>query len=254
MAQAAHPRAAGAGRAAGAPAAVLAALGEAARRTGADFDTLFRIARLESGFRPAARASTSSAEGLFQFIEQTWLSTLGRFGAAHGLSAASRAEALALRRDPLAAALLAGEHLADNGRKLAARLGRAVEPVELYLAHFLGPAGAGQFLETLARAPQTLAARLNPAAARANRAIFEGPGGPRTVAEVHALIRARFESGPAPPSGADGPRSATAAGRPPALARPAAVEAAGATADRLSPTAVRAAAQAAYLLLADLGA
>ena len=64
---------------------VTAAIAGAASRTGVSFDYLMDQARIESGMRPDARASTSSATGLYQFTIQTWLGTVKRHGAAHGL-------------------------------------------------------------------------------------------------------------------------------------------------------------------------
>src|SRR6185437_7266020 len=55
---------------------VASAIKQAANATGASFEYLLATAKMESGFNPSARASTSSAHGLYQFIEQTWLRTV----------------------------------------------------------------------------------------------------------------------------------------------------------------------------------
>jgi hypothetical protein len=60
---------------------VVAALTRAANRTGADFGYLLQTAMRESSLNPEAKAPTSSATGLFQFIEQTWLGTVKQHGA-----------------------------------------------------------------------------------------------------------------------------------------------------------------------------
>src|SRR3546814_20951472 len=65
---------------------VLDAVQNASARSGIDFDYLFDVARVESGYNPAARASTSSARGLYQFPKQTWLATAERHGANPGLA------------------------------------------------------------------------------------------------------------------------------------------------------------------------
>src|SRR5437868_1566523 len=65
---------------------VTAAIQLASARTGVQFDYLLNQARIESSLNPEARARTSSATGLFQFIEQTWLGMVKQHGAAHGLS------------------------------------------------------------------------------------------------------------------------------------------------------------------------
>ena len=178
-----------------------AAIAQAAQSTGVDFDYLLAQARLESGLNPQARAGTSSATGLYQFLGGTWLDTLKKHGAEHGLGWAAdaasdpsrRAEVMALRYDPNASALMAAELASDNRAALSGTLGREPDGAELYLAHFLGPQGAGQILAAMASNPDQSAAALLPAAAGANRAIFYGPGGaPRSVSEVVGLVRARF--------------------------------------------------------------
>src|SRR3546814_8764107 len=55
---------------------VRSAIAQASRRTGMDFGYLYKQARIESGLRPDAKARTSSATGLYQFIDQSWLAAL----------------------------------------------------------------------------------------------------------------------------------------------------------------------------------
>jgi len=155
-------------------------------------------ARLESGMDPNARATTSSAAGLYQFTGATWLAMLDKHGAAYGLpgagDASSRAGLLALRSDPELSALMAGELANDNRDFLSGMLGRDPDASELYLAHFLGAEGAGRFLGALGSNPSQSAAALLPRAAAANRAIFFGPAGARSVGEVMDLLRGRMAS------------------------------------------------------------
>ena len=236
----------------GAAASVLPALRQAASRTGVDFDALFHTARLESGFNPAARARTSSATGLFQFIDSTWLATLQKHGAKHGISIGSRSQALALRTDPAVASIMAAEHMADNAAALSAKIGRAVGGTELYLAHFLGVGGAARFLSAMAVSPGMAASELLPAAARANRAIFTSrkTGTERSLREVFDLLQARFSgSSGASASGAHVLSAASASSTNSTATAPAPATAATTEAQR-----ARRAAQAAYLLLAQLGA
>ncbi|HMO67525.1 MAG TPA: lytic transglycosylase domain-containing protein, partial [Novosphingobium sp.] len=184
---------------------VRAAIARAASRTGVDFDYLLAQAKIESSLDPSARARTSSAAGLYQFTQGTWLRTLERHGAAHGIDWADaaidngrvvdpalRSQIMALRHDPDMAALMAGELANDNRAALTGVLGREPDAAELYLAHFLGAAGAGQFLSALESNPGMSAASLMPRAAAANRAIFyEGNGAPRSVAGMMDLIRGK---------------------------------------------------------------
>src|SRR5476649_2592571 len=63
---------------------IAGAIKQAANTTGASFEYLLTTAKMESDFNPTAGASTSSAHGLFQFINQTWLGTVKEAGAQLG--------------------------------------------------------------------------------------------------------------------------------------------------------------------------
>ncbi len=195
---------------------VTAAIQLASARTGVRFDYLLSQARIESSLNPNARARTSSATGLFQFIEQTWLGMVKQHGGAHGLGWAAdaiqrgrnghyyvadpelRRQILDLRREPEASSAMAAEFASDNGRYLQSRLGRPAEPVDLYLAHFLGAGGAARFLRAHDSNPGAAAAAMLPAAARANRAVFfNRDGSARSFAEIRAHFAERMGGGAA---------------------------------------------------------
>ena len=65
--------------------AVVAALKSAAAATGSDFHYLLGTAMRESSLKANAQSSTSSAAGLFQFVDQTWLGLVKTHGAKYGL-------------------------------------------------------------------------------------------------------------------------------------------------------------------------
>lgn len=181
------------------------AIRRAADTVGIDFDFLIRTAQRESAMNPAARAGTSSAAGLFQFIEQTWLATVYRHGAEHGygryaamieqtpgggyrVASGSRREVLDLRFDPQAASLMAAELASDHNAYLRGRIGRDATAGELYAAHFLGPAGAARLIQAMEQSPNASAAAIFPQPASANRSIFYRSGRAATVAEVYANL------------------------------------------------------------------
>ena len=132
----------------------------AASATGASFEYLISAAKIESNLNPKAQASTSSARGLYQFIEQTWLGTVKEAGAAFGFGkyadaisksesgrysvsdSATRDEILKLRDDPAANAAMAGVLTQSNSFKLTGMIGRRPTDSELYMAHFMGVSGA----------------------------------------------------------------------------------------------------------------
>lgn len=173
------------------PDAVRAAIRRAADATGVNFSLLVETARRESAFNPEARAATSSATGLFQFIDSTWLDMVRRHGGRHGLGAEAaalnqgadaqtRQAILALRADPELSARMAGELARENAAALQARLGRSPSAGELYAAHVMGPAGAGRLIEAAAQgAPD--AAALFPREAAANRGLFYAQGEARSA-------------------------------------------------------------------------
>ncbi|HEX8556291.1 MAG TPA: lytic transglycosylase domain-containing protein [Sphingomonas sp.] len=188
---------------------VQSAIQLASARTGVDFDYLMGQAKLESGFNAGARARTSSATGLYQFIESSWLSVVKKHGAEHGLGwaaeaigpggrvadAGTRSAILALRNDPNVASLMAAEHASDNKTAIEGSLGREATGTDLYMAHFLGLGGARKFLSKLEADPGASAASLFPAAARANRTVFFAPdGSPRTLAQVYGRFANKLGS------------------------------------------------------------
>lgn len=189
---------------------VTGAIRQAAQRTGTSFDYLIATAKVKSNLNPNAKATSSTAGGLFQFIEQTWLGTLKHAGSALGYGRYAEAisvnssgqyevrdarlkqQILGLRTDPGANALMAGVLTKSNGELLAARLGRNATEGELYLAHFLGAAGASKLITLAGSSPRVSAAEVFPRAADANRSIFYNKQGEaRSVAQVYDMMVGR---------------------------------------------------------------
>lgn len=185
---------------------VESAIQRASSATGVDFTFLMGTAKRESGYNPAARARTSSASGLFQFVDQTWLGTLKKHGAKYGYARyadlitqgsdgrfkvngdEARKAVLALKMDPHAASLMAGELASDHASYLRGRVGRTPTAGELYAAHFLGPQGSARLIEAANKTPGASAASMFPEAAQANRSIFYRDGRAATVGEVYANL------------------------------------------------------------------
>jgi len=170
-------------------------------------------AQVESGLNPQAGAATSSARGLFQFIDQTWLGTIKQSGAQLGYGRyadaitktasghyqvsdpAMRAEILKLRNDPTANAVMAGAFTKANADYLATKLGRQPSEGELYIAHFLGAGGAARLISLAAGSPNAKSTDYFPNAANANSSIFydRATGRALSLAQVRDVLTARYD-------------------------------------------------------------
>jgi len=185
---------------------VTSAIRDAAKVTGAGFEYLLNTALRESNLNPNAKAKSSSATGLFQFIDQTWLGTMKQSGAALGYGQyadaisrtstgrfvvadpAMRQQIFALRKDPTANSLMAGAFANSNAKVLTERLGRKPTDGELYMAHFLGASGAARFINAAQANPNAKAASFFPKAAQANQSIFYGQNGAKSLRQVYAAL------------------------------------------------------------------
>lgn len=189
---------------------VVSAIRKASASTGVDFAYLMEKASAESSFQPDVKAKTSSATGLFQFIDKTWMAMVRDHGDEYGLGeyadkisangkvadAQTRKEILELRKDPEVAAAMAAEYASDNKAYLESQIDGDVGPVELYFAHFMGPSGAAGFLNAMNKNPLDTAADIFPTAARSNRNVFYDAktGQPRTLAGVYDFFAKKFEN------------------------------------------------------------
>jgi hypothetical protein len=193
---------------------VVTAIRQASAQTGVDFAYLLEKAATESSLNPAAQAETSSARGLYQFVDKTWLDTMDKHGAAHGypnIAGAITRDAngnpvvkddaaeqyiLSLRENPRISALMAAELAQDNKQVLEGSLGREVGNAELYMAHFLGAGGAAKFIGEMENNGATAASSVVPAAARANASVFFEHGRALTLDQVFARFEDRFGEAP----------------------------------------------------------
>lgn len=182
------------------------AIDTAGAKSDVDFDYLLNTAIRESSLNPEAKAPTSSATGLFQFLDSTWLQVMKQEGPRLGYQQyadaikvdkdgdyyiadkALRADILALREDPQVSADMAAAFTRSNGEYLFQKFGRMPSPGELYIAHFLGPQGAEKLFNAGLSNPDHIAAKLFPKQAQANRSIFYDGGHARTIREVYRAL------------------------------------------------------------------
>jgi hypothetical protein len=193
---------------------VAGAIKQAAGTSGTSFQYLLTTAKMESDFNPTAGASTSSAHGLFQFIDQTWLTTVKEAGAQFGYGnyadmitkssdgsysvadPTARQAIMKLRDDPAVASDMAAAFTQSNSFQLTGMIGRRPTDSELYMAHFMGVGGAAKLIGNAEDNGDASAARLFPNAAAANRSIFyDRPSGrARSVSEVYSVLEQRYAS------------------------------------------------------------
>jgi hypothetical protein len=210
--------------------AILGDIRRAAAATNVNFAYLMAEANQESGFHPDAKAPTSSATGLYQFIDDTWLGAVKAWGGSHGLASyaqhitvkpgehphvddpAIRQQILDLRKDPALSAAFAAELARANKAEVEQALGRPASATDLYLAHFLGAHGATEFVKQIEQGGTASAADLLPQAASANRWVFyDEAGKARTVSQIYRNFADRIERSVATYAGAAGVGSDTAA-------------------------------------------
>jgi len=200
---------------------VMAALHAASHKTGLDFDYLFNTAMRESSLDTQAKSKSSSAAGLFQFIDQTWLGLVKQYGGRYGLgsyasaiqqtsdghyavaSNDTKAAILALRQDPELSAVMAGESAKQTKQSLECALGRTVCDGELYAAHFLGANGARHLIQLSESNPNMRADVAFPQASKGNKTMFfHADGTAKTVGELYATVvnRPAQQMPPPPPN------------------------------------------------------
>ena len=197
----------------GAPQTVVAAIQHASQRTGVDFNYLLAKAKTESSFNPDAKAKTSSATGLYQFTDKTWLEMVRQHGSECGIGqyadaingdckvsdSATRTQILNLRKDPSISAYMAAQFTKSNQETLEANTDGRVGKTELYLAHFLGAGGATSFLNAFEKNPNQSAANIVPEAAAANENVFYSKNGSAlSLKQIYDRFASKFnETSPA---------------------------------------------------------
>ena len=178
-----------------------------------NYDYMVKTAQRESSFNPSAKARTSSAAGLFQFTEQTWLQMVKKHGSEFGLERevmhiakerdgrlsirheGMRNHILNLRHSPELASQMAARFTEGNKAVLHNKIGRVPTDGELYAAHFLGANGAVKLIEAMENNPKQRADRVFPSAARSNKPVFYEGGKALSVAQLYENLTEKFDNG-----------------------------------------------------------
>lgn len=110
-----------------------------------------KIIGVESGGRATAKNPNSSASGLGQFLDSTWVNMVRKYRPDIAGGRSNQA-LIALKTDPQLGREMTRAYTQENSTFLASR-GIQQTPGNIYLAHFLGPAGAAQVLKANPNAP-----------------------------------------------------------------------------------------------------
>lgn len=114
--------------------AVQNAILNAAKSTGVDAKLLAQFAYIESSFRADAKAGTSTATGLYQHLNGTWMDLVRRGSIKTIPSNTPKEAALPKRTDPESSALGGAAYIQLNAAAI-----KSSKAGDLYLAHFSGP-------------------------------------------------------------------------------------------------------------------
>lgn len=137
-------------------------------------------ALIESGGNTNAKAGTSSAGGMFQFLDSTWKQMVKEMGKDYTLQD---------KFDPKKSAEVMAYFTQKQQKQLEGGIGRKASNTDLYMSHFLGAGGATKFINAMGKDPNQSAASLDPAAAKANKSIYyDTRGKERSLKEVYELM------------------------------------------------------------------
>lgn len=163
---------------------VAGAIREASRVTGVDESILNAIAYKESTFNPTAKAPTSTAKGLFQFLDGTWKLVVNQYGARYGVPKDANPF------DPLSSAIMGGAYLKHEIYPQISKVRPNPNATDLYLGHFMGPVGGRNWLRNMMNNPNGIAANDFPVQAKANQWVYwdKGTGRARTYAEIYDVF------------------------------------------------------------------
>lgn len=194
-----------------AKAEIQSAILAASHKTGVNFSYLMKKAAIESDCNASAKCKTSSAEGLYQFVDQTWLQMVHNHGHECGLSGfakkifkasdgkyvvadpADKKEILNLKKNPQLSAFMAAKYSQENKAYLQSKLHRNVTDTDLYFCHLLGPNGAVRFLKELKNESGQSAAAHFPKASQTNYKLFhDNNGNEKSLGAIYAGIQKKF--------------------------------------------------------------
>lgn len=133
------------------------------------------LSKIESGDQPYIKAPTSSASGLYQFVQGTWIGEGGKWGTVRGAAFGGLMPSVEEQT------ARAKTFTAKNAAYLRSK-GIPINKASLYAAHFLGPLTAAQVIGADVKARADLIA--GGAATKANPSILQN----KTVGDFLAWL------------------------------------------------------------------
>ena len=172
---------------------VASALQSASKRVDVPVNLLTAMAGVESTFNEGAKAPTTTASGLFQFINSTWESVVKRYWSKYGYP--DRKPDRMRAED---SAILAAAMMKHEGYPAALKAAGSVSITDIYLTHFLGPAGGASFIRSYQSKPNVEAATVTPdKVVKANMSIYYKGGQAQTFKQIYDSFSqklAKFEA------------------------------------------------------------
>jgi hypothetical protein len=160
---------------------------EVSEKKKVNYSLALSIAKIESALNVKAKAKTSSALGLYQFIDSTWANMINTYGSKNGI------EDIGDRTNPEHSTLMFCELVKENERYLKRNGHKNLSDTDFYLAHFLGPRKAHDFISARDISGKKVAKDLFPLEAKANPSVFYNKDTPRTLNEVYDLFSLKLK-------------------------------------------------------------
>lgn len=204
------------------PTRAAGAIRMAAQKNNTDFGYMMELASAESGFSHDIKASTSSATGLYQFIESTWHTMIASYGGKYALGDLSgqvtiymddygrqqarmanpfiRQQTLELRKHPALSSLFGTDFQNENLAKQQCYVDGGISRTDRYLAHFLGAHDSIYFINQMRQQPDKSSVATFPEAAEYNEPVFYDMKGKKTyrersLSEVFSFFDKKFNRG-----------------------------------------------------------